>query len=141
MSCLLAGVPARQLWVLINRGTNERTHARNLRPTVASHDRSVCNPALGGIASKGGTITSYGDGTSGQQQLDLKFNCLKQGAVCATRRTDRQTNRQTDRQTVVNPTGQNDSVEPATSCPLPSPLPPDKRSPLPPVCCVLDLLH
>eukprot|EP01052_Picozoa_sp_SAG31_P002629 SAG31_NODE_94_length_26208_cov_6.281091_19_plen_407_part_00 len=54
------------------------------RPLVTTSSRAICNPALGGIASKGGTIASYGDGTSGQQQLDVKFNCLKQGIALVT---------------------------------------------------------
>ena len=50
------------------------------RPSVQTSDKRICNPSLGGIASKGGTVTSYG----GQQQMDVKYNCLKQGSATIT---------------------------------------------------------
>jgi hypothetical protein len=50
------------------------------RPRVETSDKSICNPTLGNVASKGGTITSYGD----DQQLDVSYHCLRPGSAVVT---------------------------------------------------------
>lgn len=51
-----------------------------LQPHAVSSDAKVLSPSLGGMARKGGTITS----TGGQQQLDVKYHCLKPGEAIVT---------------------------------------------------------
>eukprot|EP01043_Picozoa_sp_COSAG02_P037354 COSAG02_NODE_2794_length_8016_cov_5.159783_12_plen_269_part_00 len=51
-----------------------------LHPHVEVSDKSILNPVLGGMARKGGTITS----TGGQQQLDLQYHCQRPGEAIVT---------------------------------------------------------
>ena len=51
-----------------------------LHPHVEVSDKSILNPVLGGMARKGGTITS----TGGQQQLDVQYHCQRPGEAIVT---------------------------------------------------------
>jgi hypothetical protein len=51
-----------------------------LHPRVEVSDKSILNPVLGGMARKGGTITS----TGGQQQLDVQYHCQRPGEAIVT---------------------------------------------------------
>ena len=50
------------------------------RPMVETSNPSICNPSLSNMASKGGTVTSYGD----DQQLDVTYHCLRPGKAVVT---------------------------------------------------------